>query len=180
MALAEAHLQPVLAIQLATYFGIAVMMFHCLVNQVYYGIHLHSTLHVSLYQPRLQLAPYVAIDALEFAITPSNSSVILEAKAEQLHAVQFHCSVRASRVTNFEWTFRAKSHPSNDRSSLHQISDQLGSVDIKYSVLSTDYASTLTIDSVQFSDAGIYTCIASIGGTLIPIEASAHLKIDGK
>lgn len=93
---------------------------------------------------------------------------------------QFHCSVRASRVTNFEWTFSSKSHPSSTQSSLHQISNELGSVDIKYSVLSTDYASTLTIDDVQFSDAGIYTCIASIGGTLNPIAASAHLIVEGK
>ena len=83
-------------------------------------------------------------------------------------------------MTNFEWTFSSKSHPSSTQSSLHQISNELGSVDVKYSVSSTDYASILTIEGVQFSDAGIYTCIASIDGTLSPIEASAHLIVEGK
>ena len=82
-------------------------------------------------------------------------------------------------MTNFEWTFSRKSHPSNTQSSLLQISNELGSVDIKYSVVSTDYASILTIEGVHFSDAGIYTCIASIGGTLNSIEASAHLIVEG-
>ena len=121
----------------------------------------------------------IAIDVLEFLVIPSNVSVILGAQIQQIHR-QFQCSVRASRVANFEWTFRSKSHPSSTQSSLHQISNELGSVDVKYSVSSTDYASTLTIEGIQFSDAGIYTCIASIGGTLSPIEASAQLIVEGK
>ena len=83
-------------------------------------------------------------------------------------------------MTTFEWTFNRKSHSSSTQSSLHRISNELGSVDVKYLVVLTDYASTLIIDGVQFSDAGVYTCIANIGGTLEPIEASAHLIVEGK
>ena len=72
-------------------------------------------------------------------------------------------------MTNFEWTFRNKSQ---SPSTQYQISNEL--------VASTDFASTLTIESVLFSDAGVYTCIASIDGTLNPIEASAHLIVEGK
>jgi hypothetical protein len=79
-------------------------------------------------------------------------------------------------VTNFEWTFRNKSQSSITQ---YQISNEPGSVDVKYSVLSTDFASTLTIESVGFSDTGVYICIASIGGTLNPVEASAHLVVEG-
>ena len=80
-------------------------------------------------------------------------------------------------MTNFEWTFRNKSQSSSTQ---YQISNELGSVDSKYSVASTSFASTLTIESILFSDAGVYTCIASIDGTLNPIEASAHLIVEGK
>lgn len=134
---------------------------------------------LTLRTPPCYTLVHTAIDVLEFATIPSNASVILGAQIQQIHS-QFHCSVQASRVTNFEWTFSSKSHPSSTQSTLHQISNELGSVDVKYSVVSTDYASTLTIEGVQFSDAGVYTCIASIGGTLEPIEASAHLIVEGK
>ena len=120
-----------------------------------------------------------AIDVLEFATVPSNASVILGPQTQQIRS-QFHCSVRASHVTNFEWTFSSKSYSSNNQSSLHRISNELGSVDSKYSVLSTDYTSTLTIDGVLFSDAGVYTCVANIGSSIDPIEASAHLTVEGK
>lgn len=123
----------------------------------------------------------IAIDVLEISTFPTNSSVVLRPYTQQnLISSQFHCSVRASRVTNFEWMFCSDSHPSSTQSSLQEISNELGSIDVRYSVSSTDYASTLTIEGVQFSDAGMYTCIASIGGTLSPIQASAHLIVEGK
>lgn len=180
VALAEDHLQPVPVIQLAIYFRTAVKMSHSLANQVvvvvlYANIELliiptpsNLTLHGCIH--------YIATDALEFLTVPSNVSVILGPQTQQIRS-QFHCSVRASRVATFEWTFCNKSQLSSTQ---YQISDELGSVDAKYSVASRDYASTLTIEGIQFSDSGVYICHASIGGTVNPVEASAHLLVEGK
>lgn len=96
---------------------------------------------------------------------------------------QFHCSVRASRVTNFQWTFAAATNHeglSSLNGSPQQISNQVGSLDSKYSVVSSDYSSELIVTDVQFSDTGIYTCIASIGSRISPIESSAFHTVEGK
>jgi hypothetical protein len=117
---------------------------------------------------------------LEFVQVPSNVTTILDGQ-QQLG--QFYCSVRASRVTNFQWRFTAVNHGflsnSMHSDSSQQISNQVGSLDIKYSVVSNEYSSELIIADVLFSDAGIYTCIASIGSRVSPIESSAFHTVEG-
>ena len=119
---------------------------------------------------------------MEFVQVPSNVTTILDGQ-QQLG--QFHCSVRASRVTNFQWRFTAINHgffssSIHSDSNSQQISNQVGSLDTRYSVVSSDYSSELIITNVSFSDAGIYTCIASIGDTVSPIKSSAFHTVEGK
>ena len=114
---------------------------------------------------------------MEFVTVPSNATLVL-GHQDGSHQIQFHCSVRASRVTNFEWTFANASHIS--ASAAHQITDAVGSLDAKYLVLSSEYSSSLIVEAVQFSDAGVYTCTASIGDSVSRIQASAFYAIEGK
>ena len=60
-----------------------------------------------------------------------------------------------------------------------QISNEVGSLDPKYSIVSSDYSSVLTIQDVEFSDAGNYTCVASIGDRIDPIRSIAILTVNG-
>ena len=60
-----------------------------------------------------------------------------------------------------------------------QISNEVGSLDPKYSISSSDYSSVLTIQDVEFSDAGNYTCVASIGDRIGPIRSTAILTVHG-
>ena len=114
---------------------------------------------------------------LEFVNVTANITVVLGAPDQPIS--QFQCSVRASRVANFEWQFVSTSHSSSTRPTLQQITNEVGSLDTKYSVVSTDYTSVLTVQDVQFSDAGHYTCIASIGDRISPIMATAIHTVQG-
>lgn len=118
-----------------------------------------------------------AIDVLEFVNVTTNLTVVLGRPSQATS--QFHCSVRASRIANFEWTFKTSSHTSNLQPTPRQITNEVGALDARYSVVSTDYSSVLTIGSVEFSDAGNYTCIASIGDRISPIMATAIHIVHG-
>ena len=104
----------------------------------------------------------------------------------QAHPVirQLHCSVRASRVTNFEWTFLGTnlidSSGIDQLPQPRQITNEAGALDAKFSVVSTDYSSVLTIEDVEFSDAGNYTCIASIGDRINPILGTTIFTVYGQ
>ena len=120
---------------------------------------------------------------MEFVQVPSNLTTTIYDDDQQQRG-QFHCSVRASRVTNFQWRFTAINHGVLS-SSIHsdtsqQISNQVGALDTKYSVVSNDYSSDLIISDILFSDAGVYTCTASIGSRVSPIESSALHTVEGK
>ena len=117
---------------------------------------------------------------LEFVRIPSNLTTTLGDDAQNQQS-QFQCSVRASRVTNFQWTFTSTNHLSTVLSDTpHQLTNEVGSLDTKYSVVSRDYSSELIITDVRLSDTGIYTCIASIGSRISPIESSAFHAVEGK
>ena len=116
---------------------------------------------------------------LEFTHIPVSVTVIIGPGAVNLPRTQFRCSVRSSRVTTFEWTFTSTSSNPNNPSTLRQIANEVGSLDVKYSVVSSDYTSILTIDDVRFSDAGNYTCIASIGDRIKPIASTFVHTIQG-
>ena len=123
---------------------------------------------------------HAAIDVLEFFNVTTNLTVTV-GKTSQIVS-QLHCSVRASRVTNFEWTFSSSmsSHLSSSVQPTNEvINNEVGTFDARYSVVSTDYSSVLTIDNVEFSDAGNYTCIASIGERISPIRATAIHTVEG-
>ena len=94
--------------------------------------------------------------------------------------IRFQCPVWASRVANFEWTFTSASYFPNTQPTVHQITNKVGALDIKYSVFNDDYSSVLIIEDVQFSDAGTYTCIASIGDRISPITAANFLSVQGR
>lgn len=118
------------------------------------------------------------IDVLEFIDFTVNVIAVLA----QDHSVkQLHCSVRASRVTNFEWTFLRTNHSSGIEQlpQPRQITNEVGALDAKFSVVSTDYSSVLTIEGVEFSDAGNYTCIASIGDRISPIMGTTIFTVYG-
>ena len=115
---------------------------------------------------------------LEFVSVPSNVTIVLGHPASQQRQIQFYCSVRASRVTTFEWTFTNTSQFSGMPHQINQTHED-GSFGAKYLVLSTEYSSSLIIEDVEFSDAGIYTCTASIGSRIGDIEASAYVDIEG-
>ena len=101
-----------------------------------------------------------------------NNTVVLGATNHS--ASQFQCSVRASLVPTFEWTFTGAS------GSVQQIVNEVGPLDVKYLVGSSDYSSVLTVQNLQFSDAGEYSCIASIGGSNSTIKSANFLNILGE
>lgn len=120
------------------------------------------------------------VDVLEFVSVLSNVTLALGPHTQNLSR-QFQCSVRASRATTFQWTFTNTSQFSASEYSLqYQITNAHMELDNKYSILSTDYSSLLTINDIQFSDAGIYTCTASIGSGISPITTSALCVIEGE
>ena len=97
---------------------------------------------------------------------------------------QFHCSVHVCRVINFQWIFSSSMslYGSSGIQPIQQpISNEVGSLDPKYSIISSDYSSVLTIQDVEFSDAGNYTCVASIGSNyrISPIRSTAILTVHG-
>ena len=114
---------------------------------------------------------------LEFLNVTTNVTVVLGTPSRATS--QFHCSVRASRIANFEWTFKSSSHASNLQPTPQQITNEVGALDVRYSVVSADYSSVLTIESVEFSDTGNYTCIASIGDRISPIMSTAVHIVHG-
>ena len=125
----------------------------------------------------VQLINWAAIDVLEFVNVTTNLTVVLGTPSQVTS--QFHCSVRASRIANFEWTFKMSSHTSNLQTTPRQITNEVGALDARYSVVSTDYSSVLTIGSVEFSDAGNYTCTASIDDRINPIMTTAIHIVHG-
>lgn len=118
-----------------------------------------------------------AIDVLEFVNVTTHLTVLIGTPSRAMS--EFHCSVRASRVTNFEWAFERSSLLSSIQPPRRQISNEVGTLDARYSVLSTDYRSVLTIEGVEFADAGNYTCIASIGNRIDPISATTVHNVYG-
>ena len=114
---------------------------------------------------------------LEFVNVTTNLTVVLGTSSRVTS--QFHCSVRASRIANFKWTFKSLSHTSNLQPTSRQITNEVGALDVRYSVISTDYSSVLTIEAVEFLDAGNYTCTASIGERISPIMATAVHIVHG-
>ena len=186
VAYAEDCLPPVPVTLPAMYFVIVVVMSHPLVNQVSINAITDNYIDFEVILCTLRMVIYnniiVAVDVLEFVQVPSNVTTILDDGQQQLS--QFHCSVRASRVTNFQWRFTAINHgflssSIHSDSNSQQISNQVGSLDTRYSVVSSDYSSEFIIANVLFSDAGIYTCIASIGNRVSLIESSAFHTVEG-
>ena len=119
------------------------------------------------------------VDVLEFVTFPFNATVILSDEVPS-RQVQFRCSVRASRVAVFQWMYNNTNPLVNTASTQQQITNELGSLDVKYSVVNMDFSSTLTVYDVHFTDMGYYTCVASIGRGVSPVEAAAYLSVEGK
>ena len=134
--------------------------------------------HICVYTFQHTFKFLLAVDVLEFTSVPTNIMVVLGMQSQLTS--QFQCSVRASHITNFNWTFTSTSYSSSSQSTLQQIAtSEEGSLNTKYSVISTDYSSVLTIQDVQFSDTGNYTCIASIGDRVSPIATTFIHTVQG-
>ena len=109
----------------------------------------------------------LATGQLQFVTEPADQMTV------EGDTVQFHCSVQSGFLVTFVWEFTRKGSIDSQ-----VIADSNGLVvSDKYSLVNFGQTtSRLTVYSVELSDAGSYTCSASIS-TGQNIHADAQLEI---
>ena len=109
----------------------------------------------------------LATEQLQFVTEPVNQMTV------EGDTVHFHCSVQSGFLVTFVWKFTRKGSIDSQ-----VIADSTGPVVLdKYSLVNFGQTtSRLTVYSVELSDAGSYTCSASIS-TGQNIHADAQLEI---
>lgn len=87
--------------------------------------------------------------------------------ANQFGRAELSCSVCLTLTPLFMWNFTQRGRHNTE--TVVNRSQQLSS---KYNVITRLKSQTLIIDNAQWSDVGLYKCIAFINGTLIEAETS--------
>ena len=120
---------------------------------------------LELYSGNLQLDIFMIM-----CINIGQGSVIVtppDPSANQFGRAEFNCSVCPTLTPLFVWNFIPRAGLDTKT-----VANRSQSPSSQHTVTTRQKSQTLIIDNAQWSDVGVYKCIASINGTLIEAETS--------
>lgn len=111
---------------------------------------------------------YIICVLMLHTVTAPGSIAVTQADGKQSlnQTVKLHCSVCPTLTPEFTWGFT----PRGGRN-VEIIANQSWSLSPEYTITTGHRNQTLTISNAQWSNVGVYVCIASINGTMIQAEA---------
>ena len=101
-------------------------------------------------------------------VTAPGSIAVTQADGQpsQNQTAELHCSVCPTLTPEFTWSFT----PRGERD-VEIIANQSQSLSPEYTITTGRRNQTLTISNAQWSNAGVYVCIASMNDMMIQAEA---------
>ena len=104
-------------------------------------------------------------------VTAQESVIVapLDPRANQSESAELNCSVCPTLTPLFTWSFTQSGHGGHN---METVANRSKPFSFKYTITTGQKSQTLMITNAQWSDVGVYKCIASVNETLIEAETS--------
>ena len=111
-------------------------------------------------------------------VTAQESVIVapLDSRAYQSESAEINCSVCPTFTPLFTWNFTQSGHGRHNII-METVANRSQPFSSKYTITTGQKSQTLRITNAQWSDVGVYKCIASVNETLIEAETSLDVLI---